>query len=162
MFVMQVFDEPRRRWPPCRRRTGRCYEATPGWLTVAFGVAVGAGVLGSIGLLLRQRWAVPCFAVSLVALLVQIGGAYLVTPVWAGLRAGGAGDAGAAGRDRRAAAAVRPPRHGVAPALAFGLAAIPGIPPVPASRHSCPLPLCYAHAYSHEPAFVSACRADAL
>jgi hypothetical protein len=64
-------------------------EATPGWLTAAFGVATGAGVLGSIGLLLRQRWAVPSLAVSLVALFVQIGGAYLVTPAWAASGAAG-------------------------------------------------------------------------
>ena len=35
-----------------------------------------------MGLLLRRRWAVPMFAISLLALLVQFGGAYLVTPAW--------------------------------------------------------------------------------
>lgn len=63
--------------------------ATPSWITAAFAVATGTGVVGSIGLLLRQRWAVPTLAVSLGALLVQICGAYLVTPVWAASGAGG-------------------------------------------------------------------------
>ena len=51
---------------------------------------MGGGVLGSIGLLLRQRWAVAAFAVSLRALVVQIAGGYLVTPVWQATGAAGA------------------------------------------------------------------------
>lgn len=58
------------------------HDATPAWLMAAFALAVGGGVIGSVGLLLRRRWAVPAFAVSLVALLLQIGGGYLATPLW--------------------------------------------------------------------------------
>lgn len=65
------------------------YDATPAWLNAAFGVAVAGGVLGSIGLLLRQRWAVACFAASLAAMVVQFGGAYLATPAWAAFGVGG-------------------------------------------------------------------------
>lgn len=88
MFVMQVSMSPDQvaALPAPDRAV---FEATPAWLTAAFAVATGAGVLGSIGLLVRQRWAVPSLAVSLVALLVQIGGAYLVTPVWAASGAAG-------------------------------------------------------------------------
>src|SRR3546814_12441953 len=35
------------------------YEATPAWLYVFSGLATFGGVAGSIGLLLRRRWAVP-------------------------------------------------------------------------------------------------------
>ena len=56
--------------------------ATPGWVLVVFGIAVSAGVLGSLGLLLRQRWAVPLFLLSLLAVVVQTIGAYLTTPAW--------------------------------------------------------------------------------
>jgi len=56
--------------------------ATPPWVNVAFAFAVIGGVLGALCLLLRRRWAVPMFLVSLLALLVQFGGAYLVTPAW--------------------------------------------------------------------------------
>lgn len=63
--------------------------ATPGWVNLAFAFAVIGGVLGALCLLLRRRWAVPMFAVSLLALLVQLAGAYLVTPAWAAYGAAG-------------------------------------------------------------------------
>ena len=59
------------------------YEATPGWLNIAFAVAVFAGVLGALGLLLKKRWAGTLFLLSLIALLVQMIGVYVVTPAWA-------------------------------------------------------------------------------
>ena len=45
--------------------------ATPSWGTAAFATAVNAGVLGSLFLLLRKAWAVPMFALSLLAIVVQ-------------------------------------------------------------------------------------------
>ena len=44
---------------------------TPKWATAAFAIAVNAGVLGSLFLLLRKAWAIPMFVMSLVAVLVQ-------------------------------------------------------------------------------------------
>ena len=58
-------------------------EATPRWIDIAFAVAVFAGVLGGLGLLLKKRWAATMFLLSLVALLVQVIGAFTVTPAWA-------------------------------------------------------------------------------
>lgn len=49
----------------------RFYTSTPAWATGAFAVAVNAGVLGSLFLLLRKAWAVPLFALSLLAIIVQ-------------------------------------------------------------------------------------------
>lgn len=46
-------------------------EATPAWATSANAIAVTAGVIGSILLLLRMSLAVPFFVVSLIALIVQ-------------------------------------------------------------------------------------------
>lgn len=46
-------------------------EQSPAWVTSAFAIAVTAGVLGSLFLLLRKAWAVPAFVVSLVAVLAQ-------------------------------------------------------------------------------------------
>lgn len=88
-FVMQLLMTPEQvaALSPGDRAV---HEATPSWLMVAFGLAVVAGVLGSVGLLLRRRWAVPCFAVSLAALVVQVAGAYLVTPLWQASGIGGA------------------------------------------------------------------------
>lgn len=43
----------------------------PGWMTVVFGIAVFAGVLGCILLLLRKSQAVWLFIISLIAVLAQ-------------------------------------------------------------------------------------------
>ncbi len=43
----------------------------PVWATAAFAIAVNAGALGSLLLLLRRAWAVPMFVLSLVGVLVQ-------------------------------------------------------------------------------------------
>ncbi len=48
------------------------YVNTPSWVNVAFGVAVICGVLGSVGLLIKQDWAAPVFAISFLGLLVQM------------------------------------------------------------------------------------------
>lgn len=81
MFLIQVTMPPEAvaAMAPGQREV---YEATPGWLNALFGVAVLGGTLGPIGLLARRRWAVPAFAVSLAALMLQLLAAYLVTPVW--------------------------------------------------------------------------------
>ena len=63
--------------------------ATPGWVNLAFAFAVIGGILGALCLLLRRRWAVPMFAISLLALLVQVIGTYLVTPAWVAYGAAG-------------------------------------------------------------------------
>ena len=47
------------------------FLATPTWATAAFAIAVNAGVLGSVFLLLRKTWAVPTLAISLAAIVVQ-------------------------------------------------------------------------------------------
>ena len=43
---------------------------TPNWVMAAWGLAVGAALIGSLLLVLRRRWAVPAFVVSLGGLLV--------------------------------------------------------------------------------------------
>lgn len=47
------------------------YAARPVWAVAASGVAVFGGVLGSIGLLLRRKWAFPVFVLSLLGILIQ-------------------------------------------------------------------------------------------
>ena len=59
------------------------YEGTPGWINIVFAVAVFAGVLGGLGLLLKKGWTSTMFMLSLVALLIQVIGAFVVTPAWA-------------------------------------------------------------------------------
>ncbi len=51
---------------------------TPAWAHSAYAIAVNAGVLGVIFLLLRKAWAVPMFVISLVGAIVQFADAYLL------------------------------------------------------------------------------------
>ena len=44
---------------------------TPAWAHSGYAIAVNAGVLGVILLLLRKAWAIPMFVISLVGALVQ-------------------------------------------------------------------------------------------
>ena len=46
-------------------------EAMPAWVTAAFAISVFSGALGSLGLLLLQRWAKLLLLLCLAALLVQ-------------------------------------------------------------------------------------------
>jgi hypothetical protein len=57
------------------------YTEVPVWATAAYAVAVSAGTLASLGLLLRKAWAVPVFVVSLVAIVLQMGQALLASPL---------------------------------------------------------------------------------
>jgi len=55
------------------------YQTFPTWATAAFAIAVTAGVLGSLALLLRKNLATPLFVISLLAVLVQDYGSFVVT-----------------------------------------------------------------------------------
>ncbi len=46
-------------------------NGTPTWATAAYAMAVNAGVLASIMLLLRKAWAFPIYIVSFVSVLIQ-------------------------------------------------------------------------------------------
>jgi hypothetical protein len=54
------------------------YDATPQWMTIAWGVAIASGLIGAIGLLLRLRFAQPMLLISLLAVAVQFSGIFLV------------------------------------------------------------------------------------
>lgn len=86
-FAMQLAmpAEALQAMPPEQRAI---YEATPAWIYLFYGVATIGGVLGSLGLLLRRRWAVPVYLVALIGLVVQVLASYAVTPAWS---VGGAG-----------------------------------------------------------------------
>lgn len=51
---------------------------TPAWAHSGYAIAVNAGVLGVIFLLLRKSWAVPMFVLSLIGALVQDLDAYVL------------------------------------------------------------------------------------
>ena len=54
------------------------FDATPQWMTIAWAVAIGTGLLGAIALLLRRRLAEPLLLASLLAVAVQFSGLFLV------------------------------------------------------------------------------------
>ena len=51
---------------------------TPAWAHSAYAIAVNAGVLGVIFLLLRKAWAMPMFVISLAGAILQFVDAYLL------------------------------------------------------------------------------------
>jgi hypothetical protein len=54
-------------------------ESSPTWVTGLFAIAVFAGVLGALGLVLRKAWARPLLILSLIAVILQFGGWLLMT-----------------------------------------------------------------------------------
>ena len=69
-FFMQVMMTPET-FATLSSEEQALYNATPSWLNVIFGVAVIAGTLGCIVLLLRKSMAIPILIVSLIAVIVQ-------------------------------------------------------------------------------------------
>src|SRR5574338_855577 len=63
------------------------YEAEPVWVTGAYAVAVWVGLAGTVLLVLKRRIAEWLLLVSLIAVLVWLGGLILVTPLRANMSA---------------------------------------------------------------------------
>lgn len=54
------------------------YDATPQWMTIAWGVAIGSGLMGAIGLLMRRKFAEPLLLLSVFAVVIQFAGLFVV------------------------------------------------------------------------------------
>jgi len=54
------------------------YDATPQWMAIAWAVAIGTGLIGAVGLILRRRFAEPALLLSVIAVAVQFSGIFLV------------------------------------------------------------------------------------
>lgn len=54
------------------------YESIPPWATAAFAIAVFAGAAGSVGLILKKRWAMLVLVVSLIGIVVQVAHSLLL------------------------------------------------------------------------------------
>jgi len=57
------------------------YASLPLWYNYCYAVAVGAGLVGAIGLLIRAAWAGVAYLVSLIAALVQFGWLFIATDI---------------------------------------------------------------------------------
>jgi len=56
------------------------YDAMPGWMYVPWTLGVWGAVIGSVMLLLRRRWAVPAFGLSLLGALISLIYGKLIDP----------------------------------------------------------------------------------
>ncbi len=87
------------------------YAARPGWAIAATAIAVFGGVLGCIGVLLRKKWAFAVLVLSLLGILVQDFGLFVLAdgadPGWPGCRRHASDRAGHWPWSRRA----QSPRH---------------------------------------------------
>ena len=63
--------------------TAAAFAAMPTWVWAAYAIAVWVGTAGAIALILRRKLAVPLYAISLVAVLVQFGWTFLASSVLA-------------------------------------------------------------------------------
>ncbi|APF39573.1 hypothetical protein BOQ54_19035 (plasmid) [Chelatococcus daeguensis] len=61
-----------------REAQRQLYAARPQWLFAVYGLAILSGLAGALGLVLRKGWAMPAFAVSLAAIVLQFGYTFLV------------------------------------------------------------------------------------
>ncbi len=75
MYIMHVFADVSSM--PLDQRAA--YEAEPAWVTAAYAIAVWVGLIGTVMLLLKNRFAEPVLAVSLLATLAWLGGLIGVT-----------------------------------------------------------------------------------
>ena len=74
VFAMQMAVDPAAL--PLDQRA--MWDAAPMWMLVAYGIAVAAGLIGAILLLMRRRLAEKLLLVSFVAVLVQFSALLLV------------------------------------------------------------------------------------
>ncbi len=50
---------------------GEIFATKPVWVSGSFAIAVFAGLLGSIALLMKKKWATPLFIISLIGILIH-------------------------------------------------------------------------------------------
>lgn len=55
------------------------YASRPAWAVAATATAVWGGAAGSLGLILRRRWAVPLLVASLLGVIVQDVGLFVLS-----------------------------------------------------------------------------------
>ena len=54
-------------------------DNTPAWVTAAFAIAVWAGLLGCIALLIRKKWARPVLVISLIGIIAQMSYSFFMS-----------------------------------------------------------------------------------
>ena len=72
VYAMHLYSDPTAL--PLDQRA--MFEAEPGWVTTALGIAAGVGTVGALMLLLRRKVAVPLLLASLVSAIVWFVGLF--------------------------------------------------------------------------------------
>lgn len=69
-FVMRVFmlDSMGSEMPEAHRNL---YLAMPAWVNVVFALEVFGGLFGSVSLIVKKKWALNCFIISIIGVLAQ-------------------------------------------------------------------------------------------
>ena len=77
-FIMRVFmlDETLKGMPEAHQNL---YLNMPSWVNIVFALEVFGGMIGSAGLLLRKKWALIGFVISLSGTLSQTGYIYFLS-----------------------------------------------------------------------------------
>jgi hypothetical protein len=77
-FYMRVFmtDDVIKAMPENQQHL---YRNMPLWVNIVFAAEVFGGVLGCVGLLLRKKWALPLFVVSILGVLSQTFHVYFLS-----------------------------------------------------------------------------------
>jgi hypothetical protein len=55
------------------------YASTPVWATIAFAVAVIAGALGCVGLLMKKSWCYQLFVASFLSVIIQMFHSFFIS-----------------------------------------------------------------------------------
>lgn len=77
-FSMEIFDQEA--WMKSMTEEQKAWARSfPVWIYFVYAVAVSTGVAGSVGLILRKDWTIVLFAISLVAVLLQMGYTMIVS-----------------------------------------------------------------------------------
>jgi hypothetical protein len=63
-------------------------DSFPIWASTGWALGVWLGLAGSILLLMRNRWAVPAFGISLIGAIVGLGYQFMNPPNWPGMGSG--------------------------------------------------------------------------
>lgn len=63
--------------------TAQAFAAMPAWVWIAYAIAVGAGTLGAVLLLMKKAAAASLFLLSLIAVVVQFGYTFVGTDLLA-------------------------------------------------------------------------------
>ncbi len=71
LFIIDTFTDNEAMMSAYTEAQRTMIESVPSWLAVVYGIATIGALLASIGMLMRKKWCVPLFGISLLAILLN-------------------------------------------------------------------------------------------